>query len=158
MYVWVGGMGSLRTEALFQCAGLRVMGSCSKLISRLTSWITYRLFQPQKPIPFFFRWNWSWLTLRGVEPIIGYNKKRCIFFKTTTRVHVFIAQYNLKGLCPSALEKLKHVFASIDFKTSWSSSDYTTGNETVALLSVSKNGKDGHMDKTWRNWADFFKF
>ena len=107
MGVWVGGgggMGSLRSEALFQCAGLRVMESCSKLISRLSSWITYPPFStPKAHTIFFFRWNWSWLTVRRVEPIIGYNKKRCGFFKTTTRVHVFIAQYNLQGLCPSAI-------------------------------------------------------
>ena len=130
------------------------MGSCSKFISGLITWMIYPHFPTPKAHTIFFRWNWSWLTVRR-------RTNNRLLFTTTTRLDVFIAiaQFNLKGQCHAfcnRFKELKHVNSNSHGSVSW----FKTLLSAIKLFACCLLLRMARMDiwiKTWRNWADFFK-
>ena len=153
-----GRRGQRRSEALFQCGGLRVMGACNKLISRLTTWITYSPFSSPKAHTIFF--PMKLITIRLWRRT---NKKHGFFIKQL-RAQMFNFRWmawpidvlaNLKGLCPSLcnlFRKPKNVFASTEFQkvmVHFRDLRLYCRQWNCFPVACSHDGKDRHMDKNF---------
>ena len=116
-------------------------------------------FNPKSLYHFFFRWNWSWLTVRRRTNNRLQQEKLLIFYNNYA-LRCFHSPVQLKAQCHALcnlFKEGKHVTSNSHGSVSW----FKTLLSAMKLFPCWLQLRMARMDiwiKTWRNWADFLKF